>query len=89
MKKRLFCLLLCLCCITSIPILAEAVTNGPPEELLLDERSFLPLSDKRDEYIWQDEENGLWQYVTKSLFIRVTRKQDDTPRTTTPVFCFF
>ena len=82
--RHLLCGLICLLCLLPASGLGEnpfAVGAEEPDKLILNDSGFLPEGDLRDEYIWQDEENGLWQYVTKSLFIRVTRKQDDTPLT--------
>ncbi len=45
----------------------------------LDEKGFLSSGSQETEYIYQDVENGIWQYATRSLSIKITRRQDETP----------
>lgn len=77
--KRWLALLLCLLLAPLSAAQAATVAQTPPDQLVLDERGFLPRDGGQAEYLWEDAENGLWQYVTPSLFIRVRRMEDDSP----------
>lgn len=45
----------------------------------LNEKGFLTADNPEEEWIYQDEEEGIWQYATHSLSIKIIRQQDDTP----------
>lgn len=79
--RRLLSVFICFLCLFPSYGVCDQIPEEMerPEALILNDDSFLPAEDTRAEYIWQDEENGLWQYVSKSLYIRITRREDDTP----------
>lgn len=66
--KRLTALLLCL-----FLMLGTAASAEEPE---LDENGFLVHGDNGAEYILEDEENGVWQYASDSLSIRINRYRE-------------
>ena len=41
-----------------------------------DEKGFLTGDNPGDEYILEDEENGIWQYASKNLSVRITRVRE-------------
>ena len=58
---------------------AAEMTDSPAEETwTMDERGFL-ISGPGEEYILEDEENGLWQYARKDLAITVRRFREEVP----------
>lgn len=69
--KRLFCILLCMICLSSCAF-AEDADNG----FSFDEKGFLVGCEDGAEYIFEDEENGVWKYATDSLAITVERTRD-------------
>ncbi|MEG2604644.1 MAG: phosphodiester glycosidase family protein [Clostridia bacterium] len=78
--KNLLALFLCLLLLLPLDqVQAAAGAQLPPDQLMLDERGFLPRDSGQEEYLWEDAENGLWQYATLSLFIRVRRMENDSP----------
>ena len=65
--KRLLCCLLCLVTVWSI---------AAAEEPALDENGFLADAEDGEEYIFEDEENGVWKYATSSLAIEIHRTRE-------------
>lgn len=58
---------------TMIPLRPEA-TPTPPEIPQADADGFL--TGAGEEYIYEDDENGLWIYLSASLQVRISRKKD-------------
>lgn len=67
--KRLLCILLCLLCLTGAAPAEEAGYS-------FDEKGFLTDCEDGAEYIFEDEENGLWKYATRDLAITVERTRE-------------
>ena len=65
--KRLLCCLLCLMTVWSL-----AVAEGPT----FDEKGFLTDAEAGEEYIFEDEENGVWKYATSSLSVEIHRTRE-------------
>ncbi len=65
--KRLLCCLLCLMTVWSL-----AVAEGPA----FDEKGFLTDAEAGEEYIFEDEENGVWKYATSSLSVEIRRTRE-------------
>ncbi|MEG2701470.1 MAG: hypothetical protein RSA65_02565, partial [Clostridia bacterium] len=59
--KNLLALFLCLLLLLPLDqVQAAAGAQLPPDQLMLDERGFLPRDSGQEEYLWEDAENGLW-----------------------------
>lgn len=65
--KRLLCCLLCLMTVWSL-----VVAEGPT----FDEKGFLTDAEAGEEYIFEDEENGVWKYATSSLSVEIHRTRE-------------
>ena len=65
--KRFLCYLLCLMTIGSLAL---------AEEPVLDENGFWADAEEGQEYILEDEENGVWKYATSSLSIEIHRTRE-------------
>ena len=71
--KKLLCLLLPLLLILMTAACAETEKDG----FHFDEKGFLTGdSNPADEYLLEDEENGIWQYASRDLSIRITRYRE-------------
>ena len=88
MMKRLLSLALAL--VLALPGLAlaegEAVTEK--DGWHFDAKGFLTGDDNPgEEYILEDEENGVWQYASKDLSIRITRYREQTKKKKKQEYC--
>ena len=57
---------------------AEPLESVPGEAWQMDGNGFL-ISGPEDEYVFEDEENGLWQYARNDLAITIRRFQENVP----------
>ena len=53
--------------------IAEESTGRGGDVWYFDEKGFLTGDNPGEEYILEDEENGLWQYASKDLSVKITR----------------
>lgn len=77
MKKRLTALLLLLTFLLPCAAFAEEPAAGTAKDgWHFDDRGFLTGENPGDEYLLEDEKEGLWQYASKDLAITVTRTRE-------------
>ena len=50
-------------------------------------RGFLTGDNPGDEYVLEDEKNGVWQYASKSLSVRITRYEEKTKKKKKQIYC--
>ena len=79
-KKRLCAALLALMFL--LPGLCAAEDGAVTEKdgWHFDAAGFLTGENPGDEYIFEDEENGLWQYASRDLAVTVTRFREKTKK---------
>ena len=75
LRRGLACVLILLLWGTAA---AETPGSASGEAWQMDENGFL-LSGPEDEYVLEDEENGLWQYARKDLAVTVRRFREEVP----------
>ena len=81
MMKRLAALALLLALLLPCAVTAEETTAVTEKDgWHFDADGFLTGENPGDEYILEDEENGVWQYASKDLAIRVTRFREKTKK---------
>ena len=64
---------------------AEAVTEK--DGFHFDARGFLTGENPKESYLLEDEENGVWQYATADLSIRVKRFEEETEQKRKLLYC--
>jgi len=68
---RVSALLLSLLMLFSVP------TFGGEASWNFDERGFLTGDNPGEEYILEDAENGVWEYASRDLSVRINRYRED------------
>ena len=76
--KRLTALALALALVLLLPCLslAEEGTVTEKDGWHFDAKGFLTGENPGDEYLLEDEPNGVWQYASKDLSVRITRYRE-------------
>ena len=64
---------------------AEAVTEKDGWHFTA--KGFLTGENPGDEYVLEDEKNGVWQYASKSLSVRITRYEEKTKKKKKQIYC--
>ena len=75
--KRLVILLLAAALLLPVFSLAEDGESVTEKDgWHFDEKGFLTGENPGEEYILEDEENGIWQYASKDLSVKITRVRE-------------
>ena len=86
--KRLTVLVLALLVLLPCFSLAEDGTVTEKDGWHFDEKGFLAGEDNPgDEYLLEDEQNGVWQYASANLSVKVTRFREKTKKNNASACC--
>ncbi|MBR0267625.1 MAG: phosphodiester glycosidase family protein [Clostridia bacterium] len=66
---------------------ADSPVTGPGPEWHLDEKGFLIGDNPGEAWLLEDEENGIWQYSSADLSVRVTRFTEQANKKQKRVYC--
>ena len=96
MMKKLLALTLILLFLVPETVLGETAVEEVSEASAavsekdgfhFDGKGFLTGENPAEEYIFEDEENGVWQYASRDLSVRVTRYEEKTKAKKKKVYC--
>ena len=71
----------------AFPALAEGEEETEKDGWHFDAKGFLTGDNPGEEYILEDEEEGVWQYASENLSIKVTRFREQTKKKKKQIYC--